>query len=97
MFDMWAVFLERQALKSLEKAPQEIQEKFEKWKGIIQLQGPKGLFVIKGFRDHALKGEWQGARASRLNDQWRIIYCILANEVKVLVLEITPHDYRKKG
>ncbi len=94
---MWNVFLEKNAVKSLNKAPKEIQEKFDKWKDIVQLQGPKGLFEIKGFRDHALKGEWQGARASRLNDQWRVIYFIVANEFKILVMEVTPHDYRKKG
>lgn len=94
---MWSVFLEKKALKALGKAPREIQEKFEKWKDIVQLQGPKGLLEIKGFRDHALLGEWRGGRASRLNDQWRVIYVVAANEVKILVMEITPHDYRKKG
>ena len=94
---MWTVFLEKNATKALNKAPKEIQEKFEKWKDIAHLQGPKGLFEIKGFRDHALKSEWQGARACRLNDQWRVIYYIVANEIKILVMEVTPHDYRKKG
>jgi proteic killer suppression protein len=94
---MWTVFLEKKATKALSKAPKEIQEKFEKWKDIVHLQGPKGLFEIKGFRDHALKGEWQGARASRLNEQWRVIYYVIANKVKILVMEVTPHDYRKKG
>jgi proteic killer suppression protein len=94
---MWDVFLEKNANKVLNKAPREIQEQFAKWRDIIQIQGPKGLFEIKGFRDHALKGEWQGARASRLNDQWRVIYYVIANEVKILVMEVTPHDYRKKG
>ena len=94
---MWDVFLEKNAAKTLEKAPKEIREKFEKWKNIVQFQGPRGLFEIKGFRDHALKGEWQGARASRLNDQWRVIYYVVANEVRVFEMEVTPHDYRKKG
>lgn len=94
---MWVFFLEKNAVKALGKAPKEIQEKFEKWKDIVLLQGPKGLFQIKGFRDHALKGEWQGARACRLNEQWRVIYYVVADEVKILVMEVTPHDYRKKG
>ncbi len=94
---MWNVFLEKSAIKALAKAPKETQEKFDKWKDIVHLQGPKGSFEIKVFRDHALKGEWQGARASRLNDQWRVIYYVAANEVKILVMEVTPHDYRKKG
>lgn len=94
---MLDVFLSRRADKTLEKAPREIREKFEKWKDIVQLQGVVGLLEIKGFRDHALKGEWQGARASRLNDQWRVIYFAETSEVKVLVMEVTPHDYRKKS
>jgi addiction module RelE/StbE family toxin len=94
---MWNVFLEKNAVKALNKAPKEIQEKFEKWKDIVQLQGPKGLHEIKEFRDHPLKGEWQGSRASRLNNQWRVIYYVVANEIKILVMEVTPHDYRKKG
>lgn len=83
--------------KTLAKAPREIQEKFEKWKDIVQIQGPHGLRGIAGFRDHALRGEWQGARASRLNDQWRVIYLVRAKEIEVVILEVTPHDYRKKG
>lgn len=94
---MWNVFLERNAAKALNKAPKEIQEKFQKWKDIVCLQGPKGLLEIKSFRDHSLKGDWQGARASRLNDQWRVIYYVVADEIKILVMEVTPHDYRKKG
>ena len=94
---MWNVLLEKNALKRLTKAPKEIQEKFEKWRDIVRLQGPVGLLEIKGFRDHSLKGEWQGARASRLNDQWRVIYMVIANDVKILVMEVTAHDYRKKS
>jgi addiction module RelE/StbE family toxin len=94
---MWTLFLEKNALKALQRAPKEIQEKFEKWKDIVVVQGPKGLLEIRGFRDHPLKGEWQGARASRLNEQWRVIYCVVANDIKILVMEVTPHDYRKKS
>lgn len=97
MFGIWSVSLERRALKSLRSAPIEIQEKFQKWVDTVQLFGPQGLSEVKGFRDHALKGEWQGARSSRLNIQWRVIYVIAAHEVKILVMEITPHDYRKKS
>ena len=93
---MWNVLLEKNAIKAINKAPKEIQERFEKWRDIVQLEGPKGLLSIRGLRDHSLKGEWLGARASRLNDQWRVIYNVNANEIKILVMEVTPHDYRKK-
>lgn len=94
---MWLILLEKRVDKTLEKAPREIREKFEKWKDIVHVQGPTGLHRIRGFRDHPLIGEWSGARSSRLNEQWRVIYFVVASEVKVLVLEVTPHDYRKKG
>lgn len=94
---MWKVLWERHVPKSLAKAPREIKEKFEKWKDIVHLQGPDGLRAIRGFRDHGLQGEWKGARASRLNEQWRVIYVVRAREVEILVLEVTPHDYRKKS
>ncbi len=94
---MWSVLVEKNALKSLSKAPSEIRERFEKWKDIVHIQGPRGLLGVKGFRDHMLKGQWHGARASRLNEQWRVIYCVTPRETKVLVLELSPHDYRKKS
>jgi addiction module RelE/StbE family toxin len=94
---MWTVLIERNALKKLEKAPKEICEKFDKWKEIVQFDGPRGLREIKGFRDHSLKGEWKGARSSSLNYQWRVIYIVNSEEIKILVLEVTPHDYRKKS
>jgi proteic killer suppression protein len=94
---MWTVFEERHVSKQLDKAPKEIQAKFEKWKDTVVNQGPQGLLLIKGFRDHALSGQWNGARSSSLNYQWRVIYAVIASEVKILVMEVTPHDYRKKS
>jgi addiction module RelE/StbE family toxin len=83
--------------KQLKKTPIEVREKYEFWKNIIETDGPKGLKLLAGFKDHALKGEWDGARASRLNRQWRVIYTLEKDQLNVLVLEVNPHDYRKKG
>jgi addiction module RelE/StbE family toxin len=94
---MWRVLLEKSAERSLKKAPTNIQQKFEVWCTIIQTEGPSGVIKMIGFQDHALKGEWLGARASRLNLKWRVIYYIYREEVKILVMEVTPHDYRKKS
>jgi len=55
-----------------------------------------GLRRLPGFRDHALKGEWMGARSSALSRQWRVIYAVRGDELTVFVLEVNPHDYRKK-
>jgi len=60
------------------------------------ISGQQGLSLIKGFSDEALKGEWDGYRSSRLNQQYRVIYKIIANEVYVQVEHVSPHDYRRK-
>ena len=92
---MWAIREDRCVGKKLDRAPHEIQAKYEVWKSIVINQGPLGLLRIRGFRDHGLLGEWRGARSSYLNRQWRVIYVVRAEKVEVLVLEVTPHDYRK--
>ena len=71
-------------------------KRYEKWKDIVRLSGPQGLGLIRGFRDEALRGEWAGHRSSRLGDQYRVIYRVEAEEVHVLVLDLTPHDYRRR-
>jgi addiction module RelE/StbE family toxin len=53
------------------------------------------LRLIKGFHDEALRGEWKGHRSSRLNQQYRVIYRVEAERVDVLVVDVTPHDYRR--
>lgn len=94
---MWTVLQEKHTLKQLDKAPKQIQERFDIWKEIVAQSGPPGLLSIRGCHDHALKGQWQGARSSYLNDKWRLIYVIQEQTISVLVLEVTAHDYRKKG
>jgi addiction module RelE/StbE family toxin len=93
---MYKVDTSKAADKALKKAPIEIRDYFDAWKNIIQMQGVAGLKAINGYRDHPLKGEWEGARSSSLNDQWRVIYIVMEKEVKVFVFEVTPHDYRRK-
>ena len=73
----------------------EILKRYEKWKDIAVLSGPQGLRVIRGFHDEALSGEWKGFRSSRLNEQWRVIYQIVADALLVHVIRVTPHDYRR--
>ena len=92
---MYEVETSKTADKTLKKAPVDIRDAFDAWKNVIKLQGIAGLKAINGYRDHSLKGEWEGARSSSLNDQWRVIYIVIKKEVKVFVFEITPHDYRR--
>ena len=93
---MWVVLESNRADKQLGKCPKAILEQYEAWKKVIELSGPYSLRSITGYRDHALKGQWTGARSSYLNIQWRVIYVVEANLVQVKVLEVNPHDYRKK-
>jgi len=75
--------------------PMEILKRYEKWKDIASLSGPQGLRAIRGFHDEALAGKWKGYRSSRLNEQWRVIYRIVADALLVQVVRVTPHDYRR--
>lgn len=75
--------------------PSDILKRYEKWKDIASLSGPPGLRAIRGFRDEALRGKWKGFRSSRLNEQWRVIYKVVADALLVQVVRVTPHDYGK--
>jgi len=93
---MWIVEIAKSAEKELKKVPLEIRDSFDAWKNLIEHHGPLGIQRINGYWDHALKGEWKGARASSLSKQWRVIYLIEGTAIKILVLKVTPHDYRRK-
>ncbi len=93
---MWRIHISKSSDRVLRKAPIEIRNAFDAWKNIAQMSGTQGLKAINGYRDHALKGEWAGARSSSLNRQWRVIYYPVDNELMIYVLEVTPHDYRRK-
>jgi addiction module RelE/StbE family toxin len=94
---MWRIDEHRQADKELSsgRVPVDILKRYEKWKDIAMLSGPQGLRAIRGFRDEALSGEWKGYRSSRLNEQWRVIYQVVADALLVQVVRVTPHDYRR--
>lgn len=93
---MWQIFEHRRISKTLGKLPKEVLERYEKWKDIVNLSGPDGLKLIRGFNDEPLKGDWKGCRSSRLNLQYRVIYRIEREKVFVVVEKVTPHDYRRK-
>ena len=93
---MWTIYEHRKAVKQLESLPTDVLKRYEKWKDIVSISGPDGLKQIRGFRDEALRGEWKGHRSSRLNIQYRVIYKIERDLVFVQVVNVTPHDYRKR-
>lgn len=91
---MWRIEEHRDVDKELSGCvPLDILKRYEKWKDIASLSGPQGLRAIKGFRDEALSGKWKGFRSSRLNEQWRVIYRVVADALLVQVIRVTPHDY----
>ena len=93
---MWDIYEHRNVVRRLNRVPPEVLKRYEKWKDIVEVSGPQGLKLIKGFRDEALRGEWKGHRSSRLNQQYRVIYKVESDKLFVLVMEVTPHDYRRK-
>ena len=93
---MWKIYEHKNAIKQLKILPIDILKRYEKWKDIVAISGPKGLKLIKGFSDEPLRGEWKGHRSSRLNIQYRIIYKIEKEELFVKVVKVTAHDYRRK-
>lgn len=56
---------------------------------LVRVDGLDVARAIPGFRDHALKGEWQGYRAIRLSEAYRDIYIILRehNSVETVCVE----------
>ncbi len=93
---MWRIQEHRRLDRQLSgRVPKEILKRYEKWKDIVRLSGPAGLLAIKAFHDEALAGEWKGHRSSRLNLQWRVTYRIEGDAFLVLVVQVTPHDYRR--
>jgi addiction module RelE/StbE family toxin len=93
---MWRIEEHRRIGKQLRTLPLEIQKRYEKWQDIATISGPPGLRTIRGFRDEALSGTWSGYRSSRLNLQYRIIYRVMTEHQLFQVIEVTPHDYRKR-
>lgn len=93
---MWQIYEHKNAIKQLKTLPIDILKRYEKWKDIVAISGPKGLKQIKGFNDEPLRGEWKGHRSSRLNIQYRIIYKIENEQFFIKVVKVTAHDYRRK-
>jgi addiction module RelE/StbE family toxin len=62
---------------------------------LVSVEGLAAARAIPGYRDHGLKGEWNGYRAIRLSAAYRAIYqqrqagtiCV------VYVVEVNKHDY----
>jgi plasmid maintenance system killer protein len=93
---MWRIEEHRRVGKQLAAAPLEIQKRYEKWLDVASISGPPGLRAIRGFNDEALSGTLRGYRSSRLNVQYRVIYRFVAAQQLFQVIEVTPHEYRRR-
>lgn len=93
---MWLIYEHRRVPGQLAKIPTEVLKRYEKWKDIVTISGPLGLRKIKGLHDESLSGDWKGHRSSRLTKQYRVIYKVEKEKVLVQVVNVTPHDYRRK-
>jgi len=89
---MWEIYEHKKVDEQLKSIPREILKKYKTWKDIVAISGPDGLKLIRGFRDEALSGEWNGHRPSRLSLQYRVIYKAEKAKTLVKVIKITPHD-----
>ncbi|RLA59287.1 MAG: hypothetical protein DRQ89_14300 [Epsilonproteobacteria bacterium] len=91
------VSIAKKAEKSLNKIPKHILIQFDLWVEIIETDGLKSMQKVKGYRDHALKGERKGQRSSSLSKSWRVIYQLneVTNQLTVEVLEVNHHEYKK--
>ena len=91
---MWLIYEKKSLIKTMRKIPVHVLKHYEIWKQIVELEGPQGLRLIKGFHDEALKGNWEGYRSSRLTREWRVIYKVEHKQFEIYVIDVNHHDYR---
>jgi addiction module RelE/StbE family toxin len=96
LFGMWKILEHKRLDRRFKSLSVDVLKRYEKWKDIISISGPDSLGLIRGFRDEALREQWKGFRSSRLSLKYRVIYKIEALEVLVKVIDVAPHDDRKK-
>lgn len=87
---MWILHEKKSLLKVIKKLPLHIRKYYELWKRIVELEGPQGLRLIKGYHDEALQGVWKGYRSSRLLVQWRVLYQVENKQFEVFIIDIKP-------
>jgi toxin HigB-1 len=84
----------RAAEKDLLKTPKELIVKFQQWVSDVERYGLEEVRKVPGWHDHTLKGNRVGQRAIYLNKQWRAIYVMVGDKIKIVrVIEVHPHEY----
>ena len=92
---MWKVYETKEVTKALKRIPQPIQRKYKAWVEVVRNGGSRNLKNFPGFHDEKLKGDLRQSRSSRLNIQYRVIYTEDKTIQEIIVVKVTPHEYKK--
>jgi hypothetical protein len=76
-----------QIARALAQLPLEVVRRYEHWKDVVRLSGPLGLAALPGFKDRVREGGGRKCRTSDLGPRHRVIYRVLARDVRVLAVE----------
>ena len=91
---MWVIYETKSVTKSLKKLPTHIRQKYKVWVEVVRNGGSRNLKNFPGFKDEGLHGELRECRSSRLNIQYRVIYSENKDIKEIVVLKVTPHEYK---
>lgn len=88
------VRLDKKAEKIIQKLPSEIQANFKKWMQRIETDGLAQTRMIPGYHDEPYQSIASGRKA-RLNERYRVIYIVQAEENKKVVRVLSFSDHGK--
>ena len=85
--------------RQLQKLPNGVLVAFRAWVKTIEMVGLWETQKMRGYRDHTLKGQRRGQRATCFGRSYRVIYePHKSGEIYIIRVEkVTKHDYRRKG
>jgi mRNA-degrading endonuclease YafQ of YafQ-DinJ toxin-antitoxin module len=86
----WRIIEARLLGRQLKRAPKKVRIDYRFWKDQVHALGPN---LQGGYRTHALQGRRKDQKAARLDQQWRVIFRVVEDELIVEALELTPHHY----
>ncbi len=94
-YDIWTVSEIKWATKAIANLPEVILFKYMSWLEVARLGGSDNLRNYPGFKDEQLKGKLKAYRSSRLNRKYRVIYLENREQKEIVVLKVSPHEYKK--
>lgn len=93
---IWRFREHRRLARRLRTLPVRVRDSYETWKNVLRAAGPEALRELPGTRDEVLRGQWKGYRSSRLSSRYRVIYRVVRDNLVIEVIDVNPHDYRRK-